>query len=703
MAKKLLIGAGAVVIIAAGGGYGAYAYYKDKMEKDVNSVFAYIAPSGKATYKTMDYDIFGDTVTLNGVELAGSDASMPTMSIDRIVVQKPMRDNVRKVFNPASYTGSERDSSVLPLAGSLVLEGIKGQKTGPYNVSLGKVIVDQPKARQFAQVPPADLSLLNTSDPDTLLEYVQALGFTSVTLESLLAEKSRKSTEADGPLADAFLKENDAGRIQVGKLVLGSIDGAMLTSFDISNVSFEGEDRALDEERKKEGRSEKFSSKLGSLTLEKVDLKAFKAFSDAIGNEDPKAIFDAFEGITIGKFQIGDYAFSVDMSRPPYEWEDDNDDWDEDENDAPADAPKQENVIRREKIDFAMKNLSVTSMEKGVLGALRIEGIDMGDIVTPEQYAKENVTYHQGLILIENVNIGQALKPMMSMATSGRIGSDDAVMAMMFDQMFSPVQAGKIEVRDIRFKETKDVGEIALEELLGSSTYKDDVLVSSESSFKGFTWTFPEKLSRWDGRRELLKMGYKDMAFSGKATESFNPEDQRYQLSFDMQGKDMGSMILKLDLGKYPRKKSTEITDVDYSSRRATERRIETLFKSIELRSVDFTYTEDLLIDKIIAYYARESGQSLEGARQEIADGMTEEVNRMKRRSDDEGAMPRMEQAVSEIARFVGKPATITFALKPEKPVLFGDAEPYTNDRTPEAMFNFLGLVTTYSEKAATP
>lgn len=700
MAKKLLIGASAVVLIVAGGGYWTYSFYKGKMEKDVSSVFAYISPSGKAAYKTLDYNIFSDTVTLNGVELSGSDVTMPTVSIDRIVIQKPMRDNVRKVFNPASYTEKERDRAMLPLAGSLVLEGLKGQETGPYEVSLGKVVIDQPRARPFEQVPPADLSFLSLDDPATLREYAQALGFTSVTLENLLAEKKRQSTEEDGPLGDIFLREDGAGRIQIGKAVLGSTDGALLddtvlTSFDLSNVSVEVDPHGLDEERNATGRSGKVTSRLGSLTLGKINLKAFQAFLNAADSDGPMAVVDAFEGLTIGKFQIDDYTFSFEESRPPFAWENDDDG---DEDDASTDVPKQENVLRHEKNDFALKNLSVTSLEKGRLGALRIEGVEMNAVVTPEQYAENNVSYHQGLILIENINVGQAFRPMVAMLDSG---SSFDPLWMMFDQLFSPVQAEKVEVRDIRFKETKAVGEIVLEELLGASTYKDDILVASEGSFKGLTWTFPEKLSRWDSRHAFQEMGYKNIALSGKATESFNPENQRYQMVFDMQGKDLGSMILKLDLGNYPRKKSGGTDDSTDALPRALERRMEALFKSIELHSAEFSYTDASLFERMIVIHA--SDMPLEEARQEIADGLMEEVDRMKRRMDGEGNLLRTEQVVAEIVRFINKPATLTFVAKPEKPVLFGDAESYMGERTPEGLLNFLGVSATYTDKAKTP
>ncbi len=688
MAKKLLIGAGAIVVVAAVAGvFGGQSYYQGKMNADVQSVLSFISPSGKATFSALSYSIFSNEVTLSGVTLAGNSEKAPSVTIDRIVVRNPNRDNVRTIFNAASYVGETRNTAFLPLADAVTLEGIKSQQIGPYTATLASLTIEQPRARQFKQTPSVTALDMLARDPDTLLNIAESLQFNTTVLTALDARKERAATPEEAASDPLSVAANESIALRMDELAFGGLQDSVLTALSIKGVSVGIQKNAFSSAEP--SKTEELTSKLASLVLENIDLGSLRAFATAIQIDGVKGMA-AFKDIKVGTVAFDGYSLALKHSRVSYAWDEETL-YDDDEADGDEDTSETESEERSymEMVDMKVGHFSVRGLEKGKLGSLRIADVDFKVEASDKKYAKDNVKYHQGLVLVENYDIYAAMAPTIASLGYGYFGMLDN-MGAMFEQIISPVQPEKMEIRDIRLEQA-EVGVLALEEVVGGTTSKDDILVSSEAQFKGATWTLPKDVDRYDGLSEIRAMGYEQLSFSGKTKETFVPETHLYHLTFDMEGKDMGTLALNVNLGNYPRMKRGEASTE--KGRREVMQRLETTLKAIEFHSAELRVEDRSLFDRIIAAYAKNEGMTVDEARESM---------RMDMMMDLEPGYQTLQKAAEAIARFIDEPATLTFSLKPEKPVKFGAFENLDDD-SPEAVFSLLNLVVTYTERDVKP
>ncbi len=517
-----------------------------------------------------------------------------------------------------------------------------------------------------------------------MLGYAEAIQFKAIALDALRAKKTRAATDEDGFMGDIPPgTKDDTLDMGVEQIVLGSLDNRVLKSLMIKGISLATEEKGF---KKEKDRTLTVATKLSGFTVENADLASFWKFGEVLEN-GPENFSAGFRDVTPGKLAFDGYELTTKSIRPLSEWE--LDDSSDDEEGEEANTPTEQKpgsdkpLVREDNVNTQIKNFALTSLEKGVLGELRIEGLDFKFASTPvSRYGTNPVSYHQGLFALKNLDISNAFGLMMV----GASGGDEQMMGALIEQMFSPVQAEKVEVKDIRFEEA-DTGVISLEELTSNSTYKDDILVAAESVIKDFSWVFPEKVSSYDPRSSLLDMGYKNVSFSGKGKETFSPEGGRYQLTFDLVGKDMGALGLNVDLGNYPRKKRGELA-LD-EGRRQMWKRLEVLFKQIELNSAELRYTDASFFGRSIDYVAKQDGSS--------ADDLRKQMQMMMVMGIEPGAVT-LEKAAAEISKFIDNPASLTFSLKPAKPLALSSLDEL-DDTSPEAVFSLLNLVVTYTGK----
>lgn len=677
MTKKLLFGIGTVVVVVVGGIYGGYVFLQNRVAGDVGTVLSYLSPSGKVSYETLSYSIFSNEMILSGVVFEGADP----MTVERLVIQKPDRDNIRTIFNTASYAGETRNREMLPLADVMIIEGVKRQRIGPYEVSLGRVVIDKPMARQFDLIPGADdasfdISRLSGQNGAALMNFASALQVEAMTLEGIGIKSTREARSEDGLWDIPLLMHGHAYMVGIDKVVFGGMDENVLKSLVMSGLSVDAEKKGHIVLKDQKTNKEKFAAKLEEISFNTVDLKSLHFFllSEWLADEPPAALLD----IAIGRFELVGLSIVLDSVRLPNEWET------EGASDEVNGDGEQDPTLRKELVEITLKSFLLNDLGKGRLGALQIESFDFKDTVRPERYFDSNTRYQQGLVMIEDLDIGQVLAPYLAAIQ----GSSGMARNATFDQYFTPVQPGKLVVQEIRFEE-KEFGVLALEQMIGSSTYRDDFMTASEIEFNGFEWEFPAEKDSNGLHSEFRNIGYEGLSLSGRGEENFVPDNGDYSLNFEIVGKNMGVVALDLALGKYPRKQRGEMHLRDVSEREVRQRMGKVL-RNIEFRSAELSYQDHSLTERILEMLAESRGMSVDDIRGETMNLLLSLLEGIQQSAG--GDVPTVQAAIDGLSRFIVKPGTITLRAKPENPVLLGEIEPYLYEKTPENLLAFLNF-----------
>ncbi len=630
MSRKFLIGVMIVVAVIVGGAWEGYVWHRNRVADDIQAVLSSLSPGKNATYQTLEYSLFSDTLNVRGVVLGGRDQSVPAINIDSITIYKPNCYNMRTLF-----AAEKKDiRTLLPLAGAIVVEGIRGYRIGPYEVSLGRLEIAHLRACQASH-----------NSADNFVSFFDAFEFDTITLEALDIQTTGTALPEDHVMWSTPSQATEyTHTARVEKIVFTDMEDALLKSLILTGMQLSSE---MNEQKPLKEKPEYLRNRsifsLERAALEDVKLESFQNLEKVWKNR-AEGLFPALQDLVVGMLSLEGISIKSEGEHL---------------------SGSKKNAYR-ENSDLTVGAFILTGLGNGILKSLQIEGVDyISKRDQDKMTTSPQMIYHQEQLLLEGIDLLQLVRPFWKLQTIHHTTGRELMTAVALEQVVSPFQADRTQISNARL-ETPDLGVVSLGKLAGAATYREDTLVTSETTFMGLEWIPPSKDDF------MQEMGYRSLAVSGRINDHFILENKEHKLSLDMEIKDGGKLALNLELGNYPRQKRSNTGTEEIVMDGLEELFLmEMRLGRIELYSASMYYDDDSLFERFSSYRARKEGISPDAVNREFLQMLHRTFEGWK----PSAALSKAEKALSS---FLAEPGAVTFSMKPATPLPLGDLEKLT-------------------------
>ena len=184
--RKWIIALVAVVAVGVGGYYGwtrLHENISDQVRAGLDQWIKSLPPEYAVAYKTVDYNVATDTVTLDGLTAKGTGAQAFDVTIDEVVVSKPSKEFSAAWAQAAANPAALAPDKALPVAAGITVKGLTGHGANA-SATMAATHVDglrlYPWALLHTGVPSwadAQASLTKRSNPPQLADLLPLLRF----------------------------------------------------------------------------------------------------------------------------------------------------------------------------------------------------------------------------------------------------------------------------------------------------------------------------------------------------------------------------------------------------------------------------------------------------------------------------------------------------------------------------------------------
>lgn len=616
--RRLAIGGGAAVALAAGGMYGVNLFAQREAEAQVEASFARLPPGLHGKHGAVSYSILGDRLTIADVALDAPGQWLTSIRAARIEASGINHGFFGALLSRGWGSGDGGWS-----VGSIAADAVNYDMAGGYRQSIERIVLNDPRLDLSNGTPMeqwswaqgiAALSLSSAEATNFHAEAEQQASGVSFTMS--VASRSFSGLSAgrlvsvtDKKLAwDATLPQFGKMHVEVAEAHASAVD--LLAMEKIANPANyrEGErdptfytlcgDTGLSQlTATLEGKGPALSISLDGFSMSGIKMRQWpfppSASPSPPTREQSLALLKSFglDGLVVDKLAVTSpqiASTSLGLSRFALKLGD------------------------KDRVDHAeIAELSVKTPDTGfTLGTFQLDGLTLR---LPE-----------GLFTTEPQNWSTLSMPRLFLE--------------------------RYRLADVVFQD-KTVGEISLKELTTTMTGDIDKPTGATLEMQGLTVDFAA-IARNPMTRMLAGLGYGQVVFEAHGAAAYDTEAKTIDLSrLSFGAPEMGMLSLAYRVGNYP-----------FDLKMAESSAMAQQFMGVAIEGFELRYDDASLAERVLALMAKGSNRPPS----EVREGFIAALDQVKRAHAGE---PLVADALDTVIGFVREPKSIRVVAKPRQPV----------------------------------